>query len=133
MKTVYEQVQCPYCSKVIASNTLKRHYECYHLGVPRFTEKGLKSIREGKKNTEACARYQATRSTLVSLDNGQFRPFSMVKISDMNRAKCIRLYGAPLSDYKIARINKNHCKLRWVNDEEFDGQYYYPNKDNDSY
>lgn len=88
-----------------------------------LTVRGTIAISRGKKNTKACVDVVRQRTTFVSIDGGVFTQFSLVKITDMRTAKEVLVYGREFSKYQHKRTYRYRNKIRWINGEEFDGQY----------
>lgn len=120
---------CPRCGKEITNENMTRHTFDIHISGKKSgkSEKGLLAIKNGLKNTTPCIKYQRTRSTLISLDGGIFRPFCRVKLSDMTKAKEIRLCGKEFSLYQEERTWINRHKIHWVDEEEHGNPTYVPN------
>ncbi len=92
-----------------------------------LTVRGSIALSEGKKNTQACIEAIAKRTTFVSLDGGKFKPFSLIKITDMRTTKEIRVYGE-FSQYQSDRTALYHDKIRFVDKTEWNFEYHDPTK-----
>jgi hypothetical protein len=108
---------------------MTRHIFDKHISGKRtaMSEAHLNAVINGRKNTTPCIKHQRKRSTLLSLDGGQFKPFSGVLIGDMNKSREIRACGEEFSLYQEHRTWSNRKKIVWVDQEEHGNPTYVPN------
>lgn len=92
---------------------MTRHIFDKHISGKRaaISESHLNAVINGRKNTTPCIKHQRERSTLISLDGEQFRPFSGVPEGDMNKSKEIRACGKEFSLYQEHRTWGNRKRL----------------------
>lgn len=126
--TKLKKSRCLQCGKEITNKNMHRHIEAMHTGINEnyHSDIGLNAIKNGLKNTDKCINHQRTRSTMLSLDGGIFRPFRRVKISDMTKAKEIRACGEEFSLYNQERTWHNRKKIVWVDEAEHGNPTYVP-------
>ena len=80
----------------------------------KFSAEGLCRIASGKKNTPDTQHAYALRTTWLSLNGGEFRPFSTFLCKEFHEATTIRAYGKIFSLYQKERLNKSLPKVVWI-------------------